>query len=145
MPMPSEKDASREARHSIAIVTIHDSTFLNISESMGPAFHVSRAGTERLIKSFVEDPELRALLLDLDSIGDGPKDGIEVLQEIRALREDIVLVAMTASRQGGFSLLASRALHRADARHRKARSGTRRPPSSGTGGEQIRLLQSDWR
>jgi DNA-binding NtrC family response regulator len=109
MPMPGEKDASQESRYAIVIVTIHDSVLLNISESMGPPFHVARASTEKLIKSFVEDPELRALLLDLDSIGDGPKDGIEVLQEIRGLRKDIVLVAMTASRQGAFSLLASRA------------------------------------
>ena len=56
-----------------------------------------QAETESTIKGFVDDPELRAMIFDLDSIGDGAKDGIEVLQEIRALREDIVLVAISSS------------------------------------------------
>ncbi len=109
MPMPAEKDSSQEPRSSVAVVTIQEAAFLNISQSLGPEFHVARADTEKLITSFVEDPNLRALLFDLDSIGEGTKDGIEVLQEIRALREDLVLVAMTGSNQRGIPLLASRA------------------------------------
>jgi DNA-binding NtrC family response regulator len=109
MPMPAEKDSSREPRYSLAVVTIHETAFLNTSQSLGPEFHVSRADTEKLITSSVEDPDLRALLLDLDSIGEGAKDGIEVLQEIRALREDLVLVAMSSANQRGIPLLASRA------------------------------------
>jgi len=38
------------------------------------------------------------MLFDLDSVGDGARDGIEVLQEIRSIRDDLVLVAMTRSR-----------------------------------------------
>lgn len=109
MPMPAEKDSSRVPRYSIAVITIHEPAFLNISQSVGPEFHVAQAGTEKLIKSYIEDSNLRALLFDLDSIGEGPKDGIEVLQEIRAVREDLVLVAMTSSNQRGIPLLASRA------------------------------------
>ena len=109
MPMPSEKDSSQEPRYSLAVVTIHETAFLNISQSLGPEFHVARADTEKLITNSVEDPDLRALLLDLDSIGEGAKDGIEVVQEIRALREDLVLVAMSSSNQRGIPLLASRA------------------------------------
>ena len=108
MPMP-ERDSSQDPRSCVAVVTIHEPTFQNILESLGPEFQVSQAGNEKLIKEVLEDPELRALILDLDSIGDGAKDGIEVLQEIRALREDIVLVAVTSSNQRGVPLLASRA------------------------------------
>ena len=109
MPMPAEKDSSREPKPSVAVITIHEAAFLNISQSLGPEFHVARADTEKLITSFVEDPNLRALLFDLESIGEGAKDGIEVLQEIRVLREDLILVAMTSSNQRGIPLLASRA------------------------------------
>jgi DNA-binding NtrC family response regulator len=109
MPMPAEKDSLPEPRYSIAVITIHEPAFLNISQAVGPEFLVVQAGTEKLIKSLVEDPNLGALLFDLDSIGEGAKDGIEVLQEIRALREDLVLVAMTNSNQRGIPLLASRA------------------------------------
>ena len=49
------------------------------------------------------------MIFDLDSIGDGPKDGVEVLQEIRALREDIVLVALSSSSQRNIPVMASRA------------------------------------
>ena len=107
--MPAEKDASSEARYSIAVVTVDESTLSRILTCLGPEFNPAHAGTEKLIKDYVEDPSLRAMLFDLDSIGEGPRDGIEVLQEIRALREDIVLVAITSSNQRGIPLLASRA------------------------------------
>jgi DNA-binding NtrC family response regulator len=107
--MPTEKEASGEAQHSVAVVTINDSAYASIADSLGPDFSVTQAATERLITDFVQDPALRAMLFDLDSIGDGPKDGIEVLQEIRSLREDIVLVAITSSNQRNIPMLASRA------------------------------------
>ena len=107
--MPAEREAPRQERYAIAVVTVDDSTLSQILSSLGPEFSVVHAGTEKLIKDYVEDPSLRAMLLDLDSIGEGPKDGIEVLQEIRALREDIVLVAMTTSNQRSIPLQASRA------------------------------------
>ena len=109
MPMPAEKESSQEPRSCVAVVTIDEPTFKNILESLGPEFHVSHAGNEKLIKGVLEEPELQALIFDLDSIGEGAKDGIEVLQEIRSLREDIVVVAVTSSNQRGVPLLASRA------------------------------------
>src|SRR5260370_33719426 len=49
------------------------------------------------------------MLFDLDSIGEGARDGVDVLQEIRAIRDDIVLVAMTRSRDHNLPLRASQA------------------------------------
>ena len=72
-------------------------------------FKVVKAETEDTIKAVCGDPELRAMIFDLDSIGAGAKDGIEVLQEIRALREDIVLVAISSSNQRSIPVMASRA------------------------------------
>ncbi len=107
--MPAENEASRTARLLVALVTIDEATFSTIFDALHGDFKVVKAQTEDLIKDFVDNPELRAMIFDLDSIGDGAKDGIEVLQEIRALREDIVLVATSSSNQRTVPVLASRA------------------------------------
>jgi DNA-binding NtrC family response regulator len=109
MPTIAETGASNAPRLLVALVTVDEAAFSNIFHSLGSEFRVVQAGNENLIKSFVDDPELRAMIFDLDSIGEGAKDGIEVLQEIRALREDIVLVAITTSHQRSIPLMASRA------------------------------------
>jgi two-component system response regulator PilR (NtrC family) len=105
----AEMEASSGARLLVALVTDDEAAFSNIVHSLGHDFKVVQAGNEKLIKSIVDDPELRVMIFDLDSIGDGAKDGIEVLQEIRALREDIVLVAITSSNQRSIPVMASRA------------------------------------
>jgi DNA-binding NtrC family response regulator len=108
--MPAtENEASRALRPLVALVTINDAIFSIIQEALSRDFRVVQAETENIIKNFVDDPELCAMIFDLDSIGDGAKDGIEVLQEIRALRQDIVLVAVTSSSQRTIPVLASRA------------------------------------
>src|ERR1700712_2534631 len=99
MPTPAENDASSGTRPLVAFVTLNDSNFSNIVHALAGTFKVVQAGTENLIKAFVDDPELRAMIFDLESIGEGARDGIEVLQEIRALRQDIVLVAISSSTQ----------------------------------------------
>jgi DNA-binding NtrC family response regulator len=57
----------------------------------------------------VEDPNVQGIFFDLDSIGDGARDGVDVLKEIRGIREDIVLVAMTGSQDRSIPLRASQA------------------------------------
>jgi DNA-binding NtrC family response regulator len=109
MPTLSENEASGDSSLLVALLTVNETTFSNIREALHQDFRIVQAGTENLIKGFVDNPELRAMIFDLDSIGDGAKDGIEVLQEIRALREDIVLVAITSSNQRSIPVMASRA------------------------------------
>ena len=109
MPAPAETEASRAPRLLVALVTINEVAFSAIFDALRGDFKVVKAETEDLIKEFVDNPELRAMIFDLDSIGAGAKDGIEVLQEIRALREDIVLVAMSSSNQRSIPVMASRA------------------------------------
>jgi two-component system response regulator PilR (NtrC family) len=48
-------------------------------------------------------------VLDLESIGEEPADGIEVLQEMRRLRGDLIMVAITDSSSSELPLLASQA------------------------------------
>ena len=109
MPTTAENEAFSASRLLVALVTIDDEAYSSISHSLAQNFRIVQAGTENLIKGFVDDPELRAMIFDLDSIGDGAKDGVEVLQEIRALREDIVLVALSSSSQRSIPVMASRA------------------------------------
>lgn len=109
MPATTESEASRSLRPLVALVTVNEAIFSIIQDALSRDFRVVQAETENIIKNFVDDPELCAMIFDLDSIGDGAKDGIEVLQEIRALRQDIVLVAVTTSSQRTIPVLASRA------------------------------------
>jgi len=95
--------------YSVAVVTVDATEFAEMRRGLLPEFRVTLADTESSIKDAVEDPGLRAMLLDLDSIGDAAADGVEVLQEIRAIRDDIVIVALTKSRERNLPLHASQA------------------------------------
>ena len=95
--------------YSVAVVTVEAAEFADMRRGLAPAFRATLADSESSIKDAVEDAALQALLLDLDSIGETTADGIEVLQEIRAIRDDIVIVAMTKSRERNLPLHASQA------------------------------------
>src|SRR5262249_45498495 len=98
-----------EQAHSIVVVAEDSSAFAEIKRGLLPGFRAKLASSEHAIKDAVEDANLQAMLFDLDCVGEGANDGIEVLQEIRALREDIVLIAMTRSREHSTPLRASQA------------------------------------
>jgi len=93
----------------VAVVTVDAAEFAEMRRGLLPDFRVTLADTDSSIKDAVENPGLRAMLLNLDSIGESAADGIEVLQEIRAIREDIVIVALSKSRERNLPLHASQA------------------------------------
>jgi DNA-binding NtrC family response regulator len=93
----------------LAVVIEQGAEFAEMRRGLFPGFRATLADTESSIRDAVEDPALRAMLFDLDSIGEGASDGIEVVQEIRAIRDDIVIVAMTKSRDRSLNLRASQA------------------------------------
>jgi two-component system response regulator PilR (NtrC family) len=95
--------------YSVAVVIADPSAFPEMRRGLLPAFRATLADTERAIKDAVGDPTLQSMLFDLESVGEGARDGVEVLQEIRAIRDDIVLVAMTRSRDHSLPLRASQA------------------------------------
>jgi len=109
MTTPSENEVLSASRLLVAVVTVNGTAFSNILDALGADFRVVQAENEKTIKSLVDDAELRAMIFDLDSIGAGAKDGIEVLQQIRTLREDIVLVALSSANQRSIPVMASRA------------------------------------
>ena len=107
--MSPETNPPQGELYSVAVVIDEAEMFPEMLRGLSPAFRAMLANTEQLIKEAVEDRTLHAMLFDLDSIGDGARDGVDVLQEIRAIRDDIVLVAMTRSRDHSIPLRASQA------------------------------------
>jgi DNA-binding NtrC family response regulator len=102
-------NAAQAEVYSVAVVIAEPAAFPEMRRGLLPAFRATLADTEQAIKEAVEDPGIQSILFDLDSVGEGARDGVEVLQEIRAIRDDIVLVAMTRSREHSIPLRASQA------------------------------------
>ena len=107
-PCLSESSANPE-RYSLAVITDEDELFPEIRKHLGDAFRTSLAANEHEIKQILESPDLHAILFNLDCIGDGPGDGIDVLQEIRRIRDDVVIVAITRTSSRAIPLKASQA------------------------------------
>jgi len=107
--MPTEMNAAQGEVYSVAVVIAEPAAFPEMRRGLMPTFRATLADTEQAIKEAVEDPSIQSILFDLDSVGEGARDGVEVLQEIRAIRDDIVLVAMTRSREHSIPLRASQA------------------------------------
>ena len=105
MPDPS---ASPE-RYSLAVITDDQELFPEIRKRLGNDLRTSLAANENEIKRALEQPGLHAILFDLDCVGDGPSDGIEALEELRKIRDDIVLVAITRTNSRAIPLKASQA------------------------------------
>jgi DNA-binding NtrC family response regulator len=98
-----------QGQYALAIISVEEAAFPEMRRFLAPTFKTTLANTEEQIKAVVEDPAIHAILFDLDSIGNGANDGIEVLKEIRDLREDFVLVTMSKSNDRAVPLRASRA------------------------------------
>ena len=107
--MAIEMNPAQGEVYSVAVVIAEASGFPEMRRGLLPAFRAILADNERAIKDAVEDSSLQSMLFDLDSVGEGARDGVDVLQEIRALRDDMVLVAMTRSRDHNLPLRASQA------------------------------------
>ena len=105
MPDPS---ASPE-RYSLAVITDEEGLFPEIRRHLGNDLRTSLAANQHEIQHALEQPGLHAILFDLDCIGEGPADGVEVLEEIRKIRDDVVLVAITRTNSRTIPLKASQA------------------------------------
>jgi DNA-binding NtrC family response regulator len=103
-----EPAASTE-RFSLAVITDDTEPYSEIRKQLGSEFRTSFATTENEIKAVLEFSNLHAILFNLDCIGDGPHDGLEVLEEIRKIRDDVVLIAFTRTNSRTIPLKASQA------------------------------------
>jgi DNA-binding NtrC family response regulator len=96
-------------RYSLAVITDDEEPYPEIRKQLGSEFRTSLATSESEIKNLLEQPDLHAILFNLDCIGDGPTDGLDVLEEIRKIRDDVVLVAFTKTNSRTVPLKASQA------------------------------------
>jgi DNA-binding NtrC family response regulator len=93
----------------VAVITVEAAAFPEIRRSLGAAFRTVLASSEEEITALMTDGSLQAVLFDLDSIGAGAGDGVDVLKEMRQLRQDLVFVAMTRANDRSIPIKASRA------------------------------------
>lgn len=101
--------AASPERYSLAVITDDSDAFPEMRKQLGAEFRISLATTENEIKTVIELSGLHAILFNLDCIGDGPSDGLDVLHEIRQIRNDVVLVAFTKTNSRSIPLKASQA------------------------------------
>src|SRR5579863_6722041 len=105
----SERPQNTTERYSIAIITLDEPMFREMRRELSPSFRTTMASTESQIKTLIDDPDIHGIVLDLECIDEGAADGVEVLEEMRRLRDDLIMVAITESSSTELPLMASQA------------------------------------
>jgi DNA-binding NtrC family response regulator len=95
--------------YSLTLITDDTELFPEFRKHLGGQFQLTIASTEVEIKNALEHSELHAIVFDLDCVGEGPTDGLEILKGMREIRDDVVLVAFTRSTHRTLLLKASQA------------------------------------
>jgi DNA-binding NtrC family response regulator len=96
-------------RHLLAVISDEDDNYHAVHKYLGSAFRTVLAKSEDEIRSVLEESGLHAILFNLDCVGDGTRDGLDVLEEMRKVRDDVVIAAFTRSVQRTIPLEASQA------------------------------------
>ena len=107
--MRNDENALAGPECRIAIITGETDAFPDMRHFLAPRFTATLAQTEKQIQSAVDDVTVRAFLIDLDSLGDDHTAALQLLRDIRQLRDDLVLVAITRSNSRSIPLKASQA------------------------------------
>lgn len=93
----------------VAIITAEGEAFPDMQHFLAPRFAAELAQNDKEIQSTVDDLHIRAVLLDLDSVGEDSAEALRLLSEIRQVRDDLVLVAITRSNSRSLPLQSSQA------------------------------------
>jgi two-component system response regulator PilR (NtrC family) len=96
-------------RYLLAVITDDNDFYPEVRKHLESDFRTVLASTEDEIKKILEQPELHAILFNLDCVGDGAGDGLDVLGEMGRIRDDVVLAVFTRSVQRTIPLKASQA------------------------------------
>lgn len=96
-------------RHLLAVISDESEQYHEIHKYLGSVFRTILAKSEDEIKRVLEELPLHAILFNLDCVGDGTRDGLDVLEEMRKVRDDVVIAAFTRSAQRTVPLEASQA------------------------------------
>jgi DNA-binding NtrC family response regulator len=95
--------------YSLSLITDDAELFPEFRKHLGGEFRLTIASAESEIKNTLEQPELHAIVFDLDCVGDGPSDGLDILKGMREIRDDVVLLTFTRSPHRTLLLKASQA------------------------------------
>jgi hypothetical protein len=68
--------------------------FRQMRRELSPTFRVRLASNEEQIKTLIDDPDVHGIVFDLDIVEERAAEAIEALQEIRRLRDDLILVRL---------------------------------------------------
>jgi DNA-binding NtrC family response regulator len=96
-------------RYLLAVITDDKDFYPEVRKHLASDFRTVLASTEDEIKKILEQPELHAILFNLDCVGGGAGDGLDVLRELGRIRDDVVLAVFTRSAQRTIPLKASQA------------------------------------
>src|ERR1700737_3067298 len=78
-------------RYSIAVITLEEHLFREMRGALASSFRATLASTESQIKTLIDDTDIHGIVLDLESIGDGAADAIEVLRKRGGLGQHLSL------------------------------------------------------
>lgn len=87
---------SAEVRR-IAIVTTDESALADVQTFLAPTFNTTFLSNPDDILPLLTQVPLDALILDIDTVAGSTAQGLEVLQELRGMSQEFVLVALTRS------------------------------------------------
>ena len=96
-------------RYSLAVISDDDELYPEIQSRLASELRTTLATNEAAIKCVLEQEDLHAILFNLDCVGNGVGDGLDVLGEMRRIRDDVVIAAFTRSTQRSIPLRASQA------------------------------------
>lgn len=96
-------------RYSLAVISDDDELYPEIQSRLASELRTTLATNEAAIKCVLEQENLHAILFNLDCVGNGVGDGLDVLGEMRRIRDDVVIAAFTRSTQRSIPLRASQA------------------------------------
>jgi DNA-binding NtrC family response regulator len=83
--------------HRVAIVTPDEGVLPEVEEFLAQNFAVNFLHSAPELLPLLAEVPLDAILLDIDTVGDKPEDGIAALEELRGINEDFILIALTRS------------------------------------------------
>ena len=82
----------------IALLTGDEEVLPEVQASLASVFHTTLLGSRDELLALLAEAALEAVVVDVDTAGDAPESGPELLAELRQLQPDLLLVALTRSR-----------------------------------------------
>jgi DNA-binding NtrC family response regulator len=82
----------------IALLTGDEEVLPEVQGSFASVFHTTLLASREELLTLCSEAAIEAVVIDIDTAGDSPESGTELLAELRQMGPDLVLVALTRSR-----------------------------------------------